>query len=57
MSEVRANLTIVVRNAAPSRDAGYPQTWIVYSAEEVVSVAVAHDDTSHPYMKDKFRCA
>jgi hypothetical protein len=57
MSDDRANLTIVARNTAPSREESYPQTWMVYSAGKVIRVAVAHDNTSHPYVEDKFRGA
>jgi hypothetical protein len=57
MSDDGANLTIVARNAAPCREGIYPQTWLVYSAGQAIRVAVAHDDTSHPYVEDKFRGA
>ena len=57
MSDVRANPTIVVRNSAPTREEGYPQAWMVYSAGKAIRVAVAHDDTARPYVEDKFRGA
>jgi hypothetical protein len=57
MSDDRANLTIAARNAVPSREENYPQTWMVYSAGKAVRVAMAHDDASHPYVEDKFRVA
>ena len=57
MSDDRANLTIVVRNVAPSREEGYPQIWMVDSAGESIRVAVALDDTSHPYVEGRFRVA
>jgi hypothetical protein len=55
-SDNKANLTIIVRNAAPRREEHYPHTWIVYSSGRAISVDVAHDLASHPYVEDRFRC-
>jgi hypothetical protein len=55
MSDNKANLTIIVRNAAPRREEHYPHIWMVYSGGLAIRVHVAYDHASHPYVED--RCA
>ena len=55
MSENVTNLTIIARNAAPQRQAHYSCIWMVYSGGQAITIHVAYDRASHPYVED--RCA
>jgi len=53
MIDNRADLAIVMKNPAPTRERHYPYTWMVYSNGHAIRVHVAHDHASHPYVEDK----
>lgn len=53
MGDNYASLTIIARNATPDREEDYPRTWMVNSGEQAITVHVAHDRASRPYVEDK----
>ena len=47
-----ANLSLIVSNDRPMREAKYPRTWLLYKDKDTIEVHVMHDSHNRPFVLD-----